>query len=202
MVVCHQRKIIFIHIPKTGGSSIETMLSDNGRYELHYHCVRNGRSQHHLTAFELKYALGPMYQNYFKFAFIRDPYDKMISEYYWCKTPRTGYRSGQSFDDFLKYVEDVVNNQKYFKYIDNDHFIPQYYYLFHNKKLLVGNIYKFEEINTVLPMLKAKFKINAEIPHLNKSIKKDEEKLVLTDEQKERIYKLYKIDFDVFNYPK
>jgi len=51
-------------------------------------------------------------------------------------------------------------------------------------------------------MLKAKFKINAEIPHLNKSIKKDEEKLVLTDEQKERIYKLYKIDFDVFNYPK
>ena len=202
MVVCHRRKIIFVHIPKTGGSSVETLLTDNGYFELDLLGVRNGRAQHHLTAYELLTLFGQSYFNYFKFAFVRNPYDKFLSEYYWCKQPGIGFKSKQSFDDFIKFVEDVVKNNKYFKYIDNDHFIPQYHYLFYNKKILVGNVYKFEDINIVLPMLKEKFKINAEIPHLNKSVNSTSNKIVLTDEQKEKIYNLYKIDFDVFNYPK
>ena len=54
MVVCHIRKIIFIHIPKTAGSSIEHLLRDEGKYELDFIGVRNGRSTHHYMGIELK----------------------------------------------------------------------------------------------------------------------------------------------------
>jgi len=199
MVVCFIRKIIFIHIPKTAGSSIEHLLRDNDRFQLDFIGVRNGRSTHHYMGIELKLILKNMYNKFYKFSFVRNPYDRLISEYFWCKIKGVGYKYGKTFDEFLNYVSDVVNNKKYYENIFNDHFIPQYSFLFYNKKLLVNNIFKYEDIEKVIPMLKKKIKINTEIQHLNKSEKKD---ITLTEIQKNRIYELYKIDFQTFNYEK
>jgi hypothetical protein len=204
MVVCHRRKIIFVHIPKTGGTSVEEMLTDYGMFTLEFHGVLGGRALHHFTAIELMSALGKnMFNNYYKFAFVRNPYEKMVSEYYWCRIPGVGFRNKQSFNDFIKYVENIVKNKKFYTNIYHDHFIPQYYFIFNNKQLLVNDVYKFEDIKIALPLIKEKLKIRGPILHTNKNrFKSNADKLVLTDEQKEKIYNLYKIDFDVFNYNK
>ena len=197
MVVCHTRKIIFIHIPKTAGSSIEHLLRDEGKYELDFIGVRNGRSTHHYMGIELKIILKELYQTYYKFSFVRNPYDKLISEYFWCRINNVGYKFNKTFDEFLDYVEDVIKNKNFFKPIENDHFIPQYSFLFFNNKLLVNNIFKYEDIETVAPLIKKKLKIKTSLQHLNKSAKNE---ITLTQEQKDRIYNLYKIDFETFNY--
>jgi hypothetical protein len=199
MVVCHTRKIIFIHIPKTAGSSIEHLLRDEGRYELDFIGVRNGRSTHHYMGIELKMILKELYPKYYKFSFVRNPYDRIISEYFWCRIKDVGYKFNKTFDEFLDYVEDVIKNKKFFKPIENDHFIPQYSFLFFNNKLLVNNIFKYEDIETIVPLIKKKLKINTVLQHLNKSNKNE---ITLTDQQKERIYNLYKNDFQTFNYEK
>ena len=199
MVVCHTRKIIFIHIPKTAGSSIEHLLRDEGRYELEFIGVRNGRSTHHYMGIELKMILKELYPKYYKFSFVRNPYDRIISEYFWCRIKDVGYKFNKTFDEFLDYVEDVIKNKKFFKPIENDHFIPQYSFLFFNNKLLVNNIFKYEDIETIVPLIKKKLKINTVLQHLNKSNKNE---ITLTDQQKERIYNLYKNDFQTFNYEK
>jgi hypothetical protein len=199
MVVCHIRKIIFIHIPKTAGSSIEHLLRDEGRFELDFIGVRNGRSTHHYMGIELKMILKELYPTYYKFSFVRNPYDRLISEYFWCRINNVGHKFNKTFDEFLDYVEDVIKNKKFFKPIENDHFIPQYSFLFFNNKLLVNNIFKYEDIETVVPLIKKRLKIKTELQHLNKS-KKNE--ITLTQEQKDRVYNLYKIDFQTFNYEK
>ncbi len=199
MVVCHMRKIIFIHIPKTAGSSIEHLLRDEGRYELDFIGVRNGRSTHHYMGIELKMILKDLYPKYYKFSFVRNPYDRLISEYFWCRIKDVGHKFNKTFDEFLDYVEDVIKNKKFFKPIENDHFIPQYSFLFFNNKLLVNNIFKYEDIETVAPLIKKRLKIKTTLQHLNKSVKNE---ITLTQEQKDRIYNLYKIDFETFNYEK
>jgi hypothetical protein len=199
MVVCHTRKIIFIHIPKTAGSSIEHLLRDEGKYELDFIGVRNGRSTHHYMGIELKMILKELYPTYYKFSFVRNPYDRLISEYFWCRLNNVGHKFNKTFDEFLDYVEDVIKNKKFFKPIENDHFIPQYSFLFFNNKLLVNNIFKYEDIETVIPLIKKRLKIKTVLQHLNKSNKNE---ITLTNEQKERIYNLYKIDFQTFNYEK
>ena len=199
MVVCHIRKIIFIHIPKTAGSSIEHLLRDEGKYELDFIGVRNGRSTHHYMGIELKLILKELYPTYYKFSFVRNPYDRLISEYFWCRINNVGHKFNKTFDEFLDYVEDVIKNKKFFKPIENDHFIPQYSFLFFNNKLLVNNIFKYEDIETVAPLIKKRLKIKTSLQHLNKSVKNE---ITLTQEQKDRIYNLYKIDFETFNYEK
>jgi hypothetical protein len=199
MVVCHIRKIIFIHIPKTAGSSIEHLLRDEGKYELDFIGVRNGRSTHHYMGIELKMILKELYPTYYKFSFVRNPYDRLISEYFWCRINNVGHKFNKTFDEFLDYVEDVIKNKKFFKPIENDHFIPQYSFLFFNNKLIVNNIFKYEDIETVAPLIKKRLKIKTSLQHLNKSVKNE---ITLTQEQKDRIYNLYRIDFETFNYDK
>ena len=199
MVVCHIRKIIFIHIPKTAGSSIEHLLRDEGKYELDFIGVRNGRSTHHYMGIELKMILKELYPTYYKFSFVRNPYDRLISEYFWCRISNVGHKFNKTFDEFLDYVEDVIKNKKFFKPIENDHFIPQYSFLFFNKKLIVNNIFNYEDIETVAPLIKKRLKIKTSLQHLNKSVKNE---ITLTQGQKDRIYNLYQIDFETFNYDK
>ena len=99
MVVCHMRKIIFIHIPKTAGSSIEHLLRDEGRYELDFIGVRNGRSTHHYMGIELKMILKDLYPKYYKFSFVRNPYDRLISEYFWCRIKDVGHKFNKTYDE-------------------------------------------------------------------------------------------------------
>ena len=197
MVVCHIRKIVFIHIPKTGGTSIEQMMREGGKYQLYYLGVRNKRSMHHYMAKELKAEMGRMFDVYRKFSFVRNPYDRIVSEYFWCPF---GKRKNVGFDDFLKYVGGIIKSNNYFSNIYHDHFIPQYYFLFDdNNRQMIDYIFKFEDFENAVGFIKSKFKLNGNLPHLNKG---GREELILTEEQKEKIYQMYKVDFDIFNYAK
>lgn len=198
MVVCHKKKCIFVHIPKTAGTSIEQFLKDNGNNNIEYHGVRDGRSMHHFTAMDLKKELPWHFNDYYKFSIVRNPYDRLLSEYYWTPIPHVGYKSGKTRAEFLDYVSYTVKNRLFFQNIYNDHFMPQYMFLY-GKKLLVNHIFRFENMNLVVDFLKKKLQIENDLPNLNKSKLKKE---YWNDRQKERIYKIYKNDFILFGYSK
>jgi len=201
MVVFNDKKCIFIHIPKTAGTSIEQFIRDNGRNEINFLGVRNNRSLHHLTAIELLKEIKLFYQ-YYRFSMVRNPYDRFLSEYYWTPILNVGYKSGKSKTDFLNYVENIVKKKEYFTNIYNDHFIPQYYFLFNKKnQLLVNEVFRYENLDDSVEYLKKKLNIQTTFPKLNytnANIQKED----WTDTEKERIYKIYNIDFIVFKYDK
>jgi hypothetical protein len=70
-MIDHKRKFVFVHIPKTGGTSINTAL---------------GSFPSHTTARQYlrKY---PQAKQYFKFAIVRNPWDYLVSYYHFYNSP-------------------------------------------------------------------------------------------------------------------
>ena len=199
--MCHEKKCIFIHIPKTAGTSIEHYISEKERFILFFRGISSSnRSMHHYTALELQKMIPKYFKEYYKFSIVRNPYDRLLSEYYWTPIKDVGYKNGKSKDEFLKYVSYVIKNKLYFNNIYNDHFLPQYLFVMNKKKqIIVNHLFKYEDLNYVIEFIKKKLNIKCNFPYLNKS---KDEKEYWNEEQKEIIYELFKNDFIFFGYSK
>lgn len=80
MILSHKYKFIFIHIPKTGGSSFTKILADN----LHRHCGGRGwQSKFHQSGLHStsrqNIKVIKLYPGYFKLSFVRNPWDRFVS---------------------------------------------------------------------------------------------------------------------------
>jgi sulfotransferase famil protein len=83
------RNLIFIHIPKTGGTSIESWLQMFRPDQLRSARPRAAldppnKVPQHFTLRELRRNLPPEWvDSCYKFAFVRNPWDRFLSEYVW-----------------------------------------------------------------------------------------------------------------------
>ena len=66
-MISHKHKCIFIHIPKCAGTSVEVNFSNKHSN----HCP--------VAVFARKYPR--KFKNYFKFSFVRNPFDRLVSVY-------------------------------------------------------------------------------------------------------------------------
>jgi hypothetical protein len=126
--ISHRLHCIFIHIPKTAGTSIEKALGifgdwrqENRRMMFGYTSARrtNGKEfsspfLQHFTARELMEVLPADIWSYFKFTFVRNPWDRIVSVYsnkdpHLCQFARSrGIElEGTSFDDFVARTMDL-----------------------------------------------------------------------------------------------
>lgn len=116
VLVSHKYKFIYIKNRKVAGSSVESFFGKycqdpNKKYSYNDTIDESidefgiigsrlkGKSQnwsHHKSAKSIKNDLGDdIFEKYLKFCVIRNPYDKMVSKYYWKK-------STERFKDFAK----------------------------------------------------------------------------------------------------
>jgi len=81
-MISHKHKFLFIHIPRTGGSSIESQFNFKEAKEKNKHWTLSG----------WKKILDPnIFDEYFKFSLVRNPWDFTVSKY---KCPWFGSDSG------------------------------------------------------------------------------------------------------------
>lgn len=202
MVWCHERKIIFVHIPKTAGSSIENALGllRSGHENGYGYKVIDGRqvALQHLLPDGIRKIIGEeAFSRYTKFTVCRNPYNRIVSEYHWRACNKIGCL--RSFDGFLDEVENVIKNNLY----DNlsDHFIPQSDFIYDSEgNQVVDHLFRFEKLDKVEQFLQDNFGTD-KLKRLEASVP-SREKIVLTNEQKERVYKLYERDFILLGYDK
>jgi len=86
-MIVEKRKCIFIHIPKTGGTSIE------------YFFKKKGGQRKHALPRKIKKEFPSKWENYYKFAFVRNPWDKMVSQYFY--NHRKYFPKGISFEKYI-----------------------------------------------------------------------------------------------------
>jgi hypothetical protein len=98
------------------------------------------RYQEHMTAVAAKKLLGPeIWDAYFKFTIVRNPFDRMLSRYFWTMKARPGNREIfgiETLDQFLRYRPECVN-ENWLIYTQGD-------------RLLVDDVVRFESFETDL----------------------------------------------------
>ena len=203
MPICHGRKFIFVHIPKNAGSTVEVTLGIHKKecmVEGKDSIIENGISYslQHLTSKQLKThnITKNIFDTYFKFAFVRNPYQRVLSEYFWLNQKNIS-KVKVSPENFTKWIDE------FYSVIDKDHKLTQYEYLYdENKNVLVdfiGTVENFDEDFTTItkkfgrPMFAKEYNSSRVKKSVNHSS-------YLTQENKEKIYNLFKIDFETFGY--
>ncbi len=94
VMVSHKDKCIFIHIPKTGGESIASLFDDV-----------DPAIPKHANARQISDYLGKdRFEDYFKFTFVRNPWDQAVSMYFHLRKPLY-----QRETILKKYGQDILN---------------------------------------------------------------------------------------------
>ena len=224
MIINQTLGFIFIHIPKTAGTTVTNVLCKYSKWcDLEiggtplgeavqpYYLKRYGLRKHS-TALEIKKVLGEEHwQKFFKFAFVRNPYTRVYSAFNflkkWKNLPKNHaevINKFQSFEEFI--LSDVI---KEYKGPDNI-FLPQVYWVTEYPKeikLIIDFVGKVENLHEDLKQILAKLGLLEEakslfdLPHLNKSVEFDWE-IYNNPAVVDKVYSLYKVDFEMFGYIK
>src|SRR4051812_8912952 len=123
MILSHEKKFIFIHIYKVAGTSIRRLLdkyndkkfsdfpvTDNIKFWFarHYRPL-SGYSLEHVRAKEIQEMISPgQFEEYFKFSFVRNPWDWQVSLYHFMLQDKTHrqhklIRKMKNFDEYLNW---------------------------------------------------------------------------------------------------
>lgn len=201
-MISHEHKCIFVHIPKCGGTSIEDAIWPGQRSEADLWAgsyVENGlrQSLHHLYARQIRDKVGEaVFSQYFKFAFVRNPWDRAVSQYVYIRLDwpwRSLRRTWQfaTFGNYLKTVERLTDTR----------WEAQHNYVFDGaNNLLVDHVARFEEIGDEFEYICKKIDLRgAALPHKKKSERKAYADYY-TPATRDAVARIYKKDIEAFGY--
>lgn len=196
MTISHEKKLIFIHIPKNAGCSIIKSMG-----------VENRFNDVSLDDYKIYYK--EYWEEYTKFAVVRDPIDRFISVYKYSRMEKSDYiaSSGKHAGDWPHEHYDLCKKFDINEYVDylyrskdkkshNIWTIPQSFMVLNMKnEIEVDYIARFENLSEDLK------KIGIDkIEKLNSSKINDNNLIKLTERSIGMLYKMYDIDYKNFSY--
>jgi len=198
MPISYSQKCIFVHIPKTGGTSIKAALNIPHSLEnfsggevckLYYKnkfVVTN-----HAPAKLIQMFHPSIFEKFIKFSVVRNPYDRVLSQYFYnVKKQKTNL-------EFSVWFKDIYTVPSAYMHC------PQYDFLYDENVCLVENILKFENLENDFFAFCKKYNISTStLPKLNVNELFVDKESLLTETNKEYIYNKFEIDFKTFNYEK
>jgi chondroitin 4-sulfotransferase 11 len=181
MPVSHQLKCVFVHVPRTGGTSIESALGLWGDWRQENTSSLFGMITspdlkrrlgttpflQHLTASELGSVLPREFQRYYRFAFVRNPWDRLVSirarmdQHMHAVAQSAGLQlGGTSFDQFLELTQNFEHVQ----------LAPQHGFILDSAgDLAVDFLGRFERLATDFTAICARLGLQSALPHRNAS---------------------------------
>lgn len=197
-MISAKQKCIFVHIPKTGGQSTEQVfltlhgLTWEERSPLLLRPNNDPKKGPdrlaHLLASEyvgLGYVAQRDFDSYFKFSFVRNPWDRLVSAFHFIN----GF--GLPFNEFVKTID-----------TRNRLLCPQYQFLLDARdNHLVDFIGRFENIKKDFQYVCEKIGISKQkLPRRNVSVGRRAYHHYYDDETRELVAKIYRRDIDLFEY--
>jgi hypothetical protein len=214
-------KYIYIHIPKTAGIFIEELLHNDScifdlvdPIALFGHTIKglDHKGSEHFSLdeiYNLKILSRRQIDTFYKFGFVRNPWDRMISEIFFLRYFAPWF--GQKFSDQFS-SGDIANIIKY-SCIDyarrplgiwGEHMVPQMNFLQKNSPNFGLNFLgRFEnlneDLNKIISVLNLETNFPIESPHINASQHEHYTKYY-TEETIDLVYQVYKDDVNLLKY--
>jgi hypothetical protein len=195
------KKILYVHIPKTGGTTIKKTFEESGWNVTWFNSGRH--PDLNLAPAGVKtYALAHLYydklDNIFNlekdfdyiFTITRNPYDRIVSEY--------NYRRAYSKSPFNEWFETVKT-----KALETDMWFNDNHMRLQSEYIgpAINKIYKFEDGHeNILKEIESKFDIK--FLNTSRADNKSTKKLSVDEIDKEVVYEFYKNDFELLGYDK
>ncbi len=185
-----EKKILFVHIPKTGGTSIATAIL--------------GKPKGHPYLYEFYMANKVYAKEFKKICVVRNPYDRVVSAFAYI-SKRDCNREFKDlfneleivvFDDLIRALDDKKKYRKICNYIV--HFRSQHE-LIDCKGLKMDKIYKFEEFDHIERDLSKMLGAKLVLQKLNTSPRK-KYKEYYDDFSRSVVERIYKKDLELFCY--
>lgn len=193
-------KFIYIGVPKTGTTSIETFIKQN------YKILPSCQSKHWPISLH-----DPEYLDYFKFAFVRNPWDWVVSWFSYREEPSPTFTTPSSaikakfkrwlFETFkenekLKKENSSLNKSLCYRPL----YLSQSEYISIGGELKMDFIGRFESLQKDFDFVCDKLKIYNHILDVRNKSWHDHYSLYYDDESFNFVKEKYKDDIDNFNY--
>ncbi len=201
MLISRQRRFIFIHIQKTAGSSVVKALRQVTpdvitRFNDLPACWDPLKNRH-LFASDLKLYLGNRaWQRFFKFAFVRNPWSRLVSWYNMCiDRPSNSFMryvqaNAPAFEDFLSLTSGRAVKTT-FNQVD--------YICDRNGRIIVDFVGRFERLSSDFEYVCKQLAISAALPHKNKGPSVDYRSFY-NPRTRQLVAERFRRDIDTFGY--
>lgn len=207
MLISDQKKFIFVHISKTAGTSIRAALEPYSietptgkwhsflrRFDLPKSYHRYKFSRHAFLSEADQKMPNELYQSYFKFAVVRNPWDRLVSSYH------SHHGLKVELNAKRKYQEPV----SFFEHIEKQH--KRNNFQLARITNLTGDLdldftLRFENLETDVEQLADKLGVDIQLPHRNHSLREKGSYQDYYDQQsKDYVAKYWAKEIELLNY--
>lgn len=218
MFISHKYRVVFIHIQRTGGTSISRVFrefDDKLQYQLALDPAL--KQPKHPLARNVRAAMGPgLFDDYVKFAVVRNPFDRMVSWYaimakdtvenfaphltrddggFGGEVLRAVQRQARSFDGFIALPKEDAEGL-----FERFH-TPQFDYLSDDRgRLIIDHVLRFENLSEDFNALAREIGFEGRLPHHNRSIRQESYRDYYDPSTREEVARRFKRDIDHFGY--
>lgn len=205
MLVSHKQKFIFIHIQKTAGTSIVEYLKK-------FADCQSVLGTHDFAMAGRQYFGDEVWNSYFKFAFVRNPWDRLVSWYSMISSPLNDKeaekiklwkyvrRNSSNFEEFVYNCTgeiDDIDGKKSFLYNQLDYLSDG------SGRLIVDFVGKYETLQSDFQFICEKIKVPylpEKIPHVKHHSSREDYAGYYKEDLKEYVRQRYLRDINFFNY--
>jgi hypothetical protein len=209
MLISHSHQFLFIHIPKAAGSSIRQallpyahdvtghwmnrLLALFGIHVNHFTHYKSKLFREHSTAAEVRRQLPhQVYESFFKFAFVRNPWDLLVSSYHYLRRNEAHHRHGlvMRLHRFEEYVDYELRRNRVLQkpFVTDD-----------NGELIVDFVGRFESLHEDFAFVAQTLGIPVRLGHFNKSEHSDY-RSYYNDRLIELVVEHFRDDIEMFGY--
>src|SRR5438093_8801934 len=175
-MISHEYKCIFVEVPKTGSTSVRAILGKAWKPHLNLWQIKNqmqmywerygGRKNRFLASLYLllpeqrrKETGRKQFETYFKFGFVRNPWDRVVSLYE--RTEALQLREKMTFDEFVDWIQYSSATCVH----SSPHRYQLNWFVYSNGSILADLIGKFERLDEDWAFVGKKLGVSENLPH-------------------------------------
>ncbi len=214
MLLSHKYRFLFVHIAKTGGTSVRAALQKYRWRDPYYipqfiaskmsglvrHEVGIKFPRHSKIVAAKEMLPHDFFEGLFKFAFVRNPWDLQVSSYHHIRRERPHLMEGR--DDFISFTRWKLDPERPYQYhIDTSIELQSDYLIDLHGKVIVDFIGHYENLQEDFNEACRRIGIKPfDLPHKRKAKDRDDYRRYYDDETAELVAAHFRKDIELLGY--